>query len=357
MNAQQAKQTARNWVAANLDQWPGLRAAHLVGGITTMPDDAPFPASKDLDMHLVFADGSPALQPTGPFPTVVEVSHGGVSIEAGIKSAAEYASPEVVLANPEIAHHLTLDSLLYDPTDLLGDLQEPVKREYPRRRWVLARVEHERAGLASALGLLPMVRQTWGAAGELNILGYSTTYLAATLCVATLNPPRMGSRMFVRTRHLLAELGRLDLHDDALALLGVRDADRELAENLLQEAAETFDVAVTMRKSPHPFQHKLHAHLRPYFVDACRSMIADGDHREALAWVTPFHLSTTDVMLVDGPETDRPVYAERRARFLQTLGFDTAEARAAKFEQANRLYDQTFALAADIIAKHPRIID
>jgi len=357
MNAKQAKHIARGWVETNLDQWPGLRAAHLVGGITSMADDAPFPASKDLDVHLVFDEGSPALQPTGPFQNMIEVSHGGISIEAGIKSAAEYASPEVVLANPEIAHHLMLDTLLYDPSGLLGDLQAPVRREYPRRRWVLARVEHERTGLAGALELLPMARQMSGAAGELNILGYSTTFLAATLCVATLNPPRMGGRMFVRTRQLLAEYDRLDLHDDALALLGVRDATPALVEDLLQEAAATFDLAVPIRKTPSPFGHKLHAHLRPYFVDACRSMIAAGDHREALAWVTPYHIATTDVMLVDGPETERPLYEERRARFLQTLGFDTAEARAARFAQANRLYDQVFALAAEIIAKHPRIVD
>jgi DNA invertase Pin-like site-specific DNA recombinase len=47
VNVAQAKQAARAWVEAHVGQWPGLRAAHLVGGITTMPDDEPFPAEKD----------------------------------------------------------------------------------------------------------------------------------------------------------------------------------------------------------------------------------------------------------------------------------------------------------------------
>ena len=171
MNAKQAKQAAQAWVDANLRQWPGLRAAHLVGGITTMPDDASFPTHKDVDVHLIFDEGSPALQPEGPFSGILAAHHGGVAIEAGIKSATEYGSPEAVLSNPEIAHHLTLDSVLYDPDGLLRALREPVRRDYPRRRWVLARVEHERNGLAGALALRPVVREAYGASGEVNILG------------------------------------------------------------------------------------------------------------------------------------------------------------------------------------------
>ncbi len=67
MNVREAKQTARTWVDVNLREWPGLRAAHLVGGITTMPADAPFPAAKDVDLHLILDEGSPALRRMGGF--------------------------------------------------------------------------------------------------------------------------------------------------------------------------------------------------------------------------------------------------------------------------------------------------
>src|SRR5918993_3343721 len=94
MTVSQAKQTARAWVEANAEKWPGLRAAHLVGGITALPDEAPFPATKDVDMHLIFDEGSPALLGNGSGPNILEVAYGGLPIEAGMKSAAEYASPE-----------------------------------------------------------------------------------------------------------------------------------------------------------------------------------------------------------------------------------------------------------------------
>src|SRR5215204_5479445 len=120
MNVGYVKKTVKRWVANNVDRWPGLRAAHLVGGITAKPDDADFPVYKDVDMHLVFDEGSPALRHEGPYPHLLEVSYQGLAIESGLKSVDLYRSPETVLANPEIAYHLTVDSVLYDPSRLLA---------------------------------------------------------------------------------------------------------------------------------------------------------------------------------------------------------------------------------------------
>ena len=110
MDVAHTKRLARQWIEAHREQWPGLRAAHLVGGITTMPHEAPFPAYKDVDFHLVFDECSPALRSEGPFLHIIEVEYHGLLIEAGLKSATEYRSAEAVRANPVIAHHLTVDS-------------------------------------------------------------------------------------------------------------------------------------------------------------------------------------------------------------------------------------------------------
>src|SRR5262245_36765289 len=157
MNVRQAKETARAWVEANVDAWPGLRAAHLVGGITSLPDEAPFPATKDVDVHVIVDEASAKLEVDGPGPNLLEITCGGLAIEAGVKSLADYAAAEAVLANPEIAYHLTVDSILFDPAGWLRALQEPARRDYSRRRWVLARLGHERRGFAGALDLLRSV--------------------------------------------------------------------------------------------------------------------------------------------------------------------------------------------------------
>jgi hypothetical protein len=352
MNAGEVRHRARGWVESNRGRWPGLRAAHLVGSITTTPDDAPFPAYRDVDMHLIFDEGSSMLEAPGPFLNVIEVPYQGLLVEAGIKSIREYESAEAVLANPEIAHHLTVDSVLYDPSGLLGRLQDPVRREFRCRRWVDTRVEHERNGLRGALALLPMARATWGAAGEVNILGYSFTFVGALFAVAALKSPSTGSRFLLRMRETLAEYDHLDLYDEVLEVLGLRDAGPARTAQLLHEGTEAFDLAVQVRHSPHPFQHKLHEHLRPYFVDSCQSLLDEGYHREALGWVLPFYTAATDVVLADGPEEVKERFAERYAGFLEDLGMDTAASRAARFDRANRLYERCFALASEITASY-----
>ncbi|MBE7555939.1 MAG: hypothetical protein HS126_33210 [Anaerolineales bacterium] len=355
MNARQAKQTVKEWVKANIESWPGIRGAHLVGGVTTMPDEATFPDYKDIDLHLIFEEGSPALQPADPFMNILEIPYKGLMLEGGLKSLREYQSVKVVLSNPEIAHHFTVDSLLYDPSGWLRHLQQQVKREFPRRQWVLARCEHERNGLKKALEMLPLARGIVG--GEVLTLGYTTTFISSLLSVATLQSPTTGSRVLIRLREILTRYDRLDLYERFLAILGVENMSPERVAQLLQEGIEAFDLAVQIRRTPHPAQHKLHPHLRPYFVNSCQRLLDEGYYGEAGHWLALFHLSSIGVIMVDGPDGEKPRFAERSRRFLKDLGMDTAAASAARFEQANGLYVEFFALARDIISRHPGIVD
>jgi hypothetical protein len=360
MNVQQAKETARAWVEANASAWPGLRAAHLVGGITSLPHEAPFPASKDVDVHLIVDEANAGLEVDGPGPNILEIAYDGLAIEAGVKSRADYASAETVLANPEIAYHLTVDSILFDPGGWLRALQEPVQRDYARRRWVLARLAHERRGFAGAFDFLSSVATTWGASGEVNVLGYTTTFLAAALAVARLCPPRLGVGALIHLHEHLAALGRLDLHEKILAVLGTADVSPERATALLREGAEAFDLALALRQRPHPFlpgEHKLYPHLRPYVVDGSRDMIAAGYHREALPWIAALSLATTDLILFAGPEEVRPEFVARRAALLRELGFAHEAARAAKRARMCELGERVFALTEEIVAAHPAIVD
>lgn len=358
MNAGQVKQLVKEWTAAHLQDYPGLVATHLVGGITTTPNDVPFPLYKDVDFHLIFPDGSPTLQHDGPFSNNLELFYNGLMLEGGLKSVAEYQSSEAVLSNPEIAHHLTVASnILYDPTGLLHTLHKRVVREYARRQWVVARIEHERTGINHALGLMPMAQSMAGGSGVAQILGYSFTYVMAALCVATLRSPSTGSRAWLRGRDVCAEYQQLDLYEDALRVMGVVDSTPERVKQLLAEGAEVFDLAVAVKRTPHPFGHKMQAHLRPYFVDGCTSLIEEGYYREALLWITPYYVSSCTIMLIDGPDNMKPTFAARAARFLEELGMGSPEARTAKITQAQEVHDRFFALALDISATHPSIVD
>jgi hypothetical protein len=341
----------RAWIAGDLERWPGLRAAHFVGGITSMPEDAQFPSHKDVDLHLVFEEGSPALAPAGPFLDVVEEEYEGLLIEAGIKPIAEYASPETVLANPEIAHHLALDSVVYDPDGVLGRLEAPVRREFARRHWVEARLDHEQRGLAAAMELLTMSRAMYGASGELNLLGYSFTFISAMFDVATLKPPSTGSGFPLRMRGVLEQHGRRDLYEEYLAVLGLSELAPERVEHHLRVGSEAFDIAARVRRTPHPFQHKLKAHLRPYFVGSCRALFDAGHHREAANWLSPFFSSSLDVIIADGDERDKRRFSSAYEAFLADLGKSSEAARSSHLQRAVRLHRECRDLAARIVAE------
>lgn len=138
----------------------------------------------------------------------------------------------------------------------------------------------------------------------------------AVLCVATLRLPSTGSRSWLRGREVCAEYQQLDLYEDGLSLMGVADSTPERVVQNLVEGVEAFDRAVKVKRTPFPFGHKMHPHLRPYFVDGYTSLIEEGHHREAMLWLTAFYGSACTIMLVDGPESAKPEFAGRWAQLL-----------------------------------------
>lgn len=362
--AGRAREAARAWIVERVQagDWPELRAAHLVGGITALEPDAPFPAGKDVDLHLIFSDDSPMLAHAHLGFAILEEPFAGYALEAGLKSRHEYRSAATVLANPEIAYHLTVDSILYDPEGLLHSLQPKIRRDYARRSWVLARLEHERRGLAGAHQMRDQAREMWGASGEVNLLGYSVTFVTAAVQVAALQPPRIGARVFLHFREALAEQGRLDLYESFLDALGLTRISQVDVERFLREASAAFDQLVVIREARPglndefgPFQHKLHGHLRAYLVETCCDLLAEGYPREAMGWVVPYHLATADQLLVHGPEAERPAVAARQMALLRALGLETDAERDAAVERVQQIAGRIFALAEEVIARHPGI--
>ena len=95
MNVGQAIACVNEWVARQGAQMPGFRGAHLMGGILSMPHDAPFPTYKDIDFNMV-CEG---VRET----TTHDVAYNGLILEYSIVDSDRYRSPEDLLANPELA--------------------------------------------------------------------------------------------------------------------------------------------------------------------------------------------------------------------------------------------------------------
>lgn len=355
VNVLETKQTARRWVEENAREMPGFRAAHLVGGITAMDDLDGFPLSKDVDLHLIFEDGSPLLNQNGPMPNIMEVSVDGLALEMGIKPVSDYATPDVILANPELAFHFTVNSALYDPDGWLDGLCHEVMPRYADREWVERRMEHERAGFERMLTMRPLAQELLGPSGQLSMLGYGSTFLAGAFSVAALRPPKIGGRVFVTVRAYLHELDRPDLHERLLAIFGLDGLSTPESQALLAETANFFDLMLVRKRAPHPFDHKLHPHMRPYLIDSCQQMIDEGFPREAAAWMLPYFLATADVLQREGTLQEQGWAAQRQEQFLRERRFSSETQRDARFDELTQLTDEIFTLCSAMIERNPAI--
>jgi hypothetical protein len=344
-------------VQENLAGLPGLRAAHLVGSAAALPDEADLPWYKDIDLHLIFDPEVPAVALRDRFLPVIEAKYKGLMIEAGLKPVSDYASAQVVLANPEIADHLRIDSSIYDPSGLLEALREPVREEFARRRWVRARCEYERGMMRGPLGMLGGAEAAFGPGAPVQIAGYGFSFLVALLCIATLRPPTTGGSAWLRGREILDEWGHPEYYDEWVQAFHLQELTVERVMARLEEAAILFDQAVAVKRSFVPFAFKLDAHLRPYFVETCRSLLAAGYPAEAAGWITPYLLTATTILLLDGPDSGKAQAAAQQASWLNELHLGTPAERAQLVNRLHEIAGKTIALADTIVAQNPAITD
>src|SRR5688500_2696485 len=146
MRVRDVKAAAREWVLEHGCKTPGFIGAYIAGSANTMPDDAEYPYTSDLDIMLVLEDPGEALKP-GKF------IYRGALLEASYLAQSALASPEAVLESVVFGGALRAPGIVLDRTGLLTSLHEVVSREYVRRKWVRVRCERTLERLVGAHGL------------------------------------------------------------------------------------------------------------------------------------------------------------------------------------------------------------
>src|SRR3954452_7466397 len=128
MNVEQVIGHVQQWVELHAKQIEGFRAAHLMGGILSMDLAAPFPRYRDVDFNIVCG---------GPRNTTThDVAHRGLVLEYSLISSERYCSPEMILADPELAANIARGGILADPYGMLAALQSSVAGRYPAHEWM-----------------------------------------------------------------------------------------------------------------------------------------------------------------------------------------------------------------------------
>ena len=347
MSTEQVIERTKEWVSMQAEQLPGFLGAHLMGGITSMALCDTFPAYRDVDLHIILKDGTEVPGDNA------EALYRGLMIEAGFRRQTDYSTPEVILANPVIAGHMAVPSILSDPTGFLSRLHEVVAREFAQRKWVQTRCEAEKR---EAFGKLVIAAHIPDPLAAFGLLGYAGVYVSAVLALASLKAIT-GRRSYIQMRRILENRGRTDLYERLLGVVGFPQASREQAECYLQDAAEAFDLAVRVKRTPHPFGHKMYAHLRPYLVEGSREMMGEGYYREAVGWTMAFYVNSMQIIQIDAPSQLTPDMQAKFDECMSQFGLNGPISREERIARAKALFREVFILADEIIGCNPAIFE
>jgi hypothetical protein len=343
MTVGQVIELAKEWVEIYGSQIPGFCGAHLMGGLNYMPKDAPFPSYKDVDMNILSRDSQST--------EVHDLSYKGLILEYGAAPIEDYQSPERVLADPSLASNLAVNSILSDPIGMLAPLQKAVELEYSCRKWVVARCDSAKNSAQNALiGL----RQANSPFDAYPYLSEFITSLSGLIAFAGLKPPTH-RRSLVLAKKVLEIYGQADLHEEILEGYGSIHMSKAEVEAYLLDCAAAFDKAVQVTRTPFPFQFKLHAHVKPYFVEGSREMIEEGYHREAVPWIAAGTLISAYAIQLDAPEDDKPPFLAAAYKLLSALRLTSPEDIESRVQQAKALTERVCKAADFIVNENSEI--
>lgn len=339
-----AKEAARRWVAEEGRKLPGFSGAFFHGSVNQLFEDAPLPASSDLDVMVVLSGPAPA-EKLGKF------RYQGVLLEVSCLPGEQLGSAEQVLGAYHLAGSFRVPSIILDPSGRLTALQATVAREFARLPWVRRRCDEAREKVLRFLeGLQPENPFHEQVSAWLFAAGVTTH----VLLVAGLKNPTV-RRRYEAARELLAEYGRLDFHETLLEVLGSAWMTPERVEQHLEALAEAFDTAASVLRTPYRFAADLTPDSRPIVIDGSRESIARGYHREAVFWMVAAYSRCQWVLAHDAPPAVQARHDSGYRRLLADLGIASFADLQQHGEQVREALPQVWQVAEAILAANPEV--
>ena len=344
MRVHEVREAAQVWVLEQGSKTPGFVGAYIAGSSNTMPGDAEYPPTSDLDIMLVLEDPGESLKP-GKF------IYRGALLEASYLARDQLASEEAVLESVVFGGALREPGILLDPTGLLSSLHDAVSRDYTRRKWVHVRCERTLERLVGARGLpedAPLHEQVTAAAFTAGIMCYPP--LAAALRDLTVR------KRYVAAREVLTRYGKPDVYEGLLAVAGCAEMDRAQVEHHLEGMTQVYDAAARVRRTPYRFGSDISAAARPISVDGSRELIERGLHREAVFWLVATHCRCRHILAADAPEL-LPRFDPLLQELTADLGIETFAQRQVRFREIDAYLPRLREVTEEIMAANPEIQD
>lgn len=304
----QAIQAARSWVAENAADKPGYLGAYIGGSAPTLLPEDRLPAGSDTDVYLVTSDPTPPPKPG-------KLIHQGVLLEISFVSWQQLFPPERSLSNYHLANSLRYCCTIDDPEGRLAPLQQQVANQFSSLVFLAARrdqaIERVYSGLTGIRydRSLPDLVLSW-----LFPMGITTH---AILTAAQKNPTvRL---RYLRAREVMQANGMEQAYQQMLSFPGLDLITPELAGQLLDRLEPLYDLAARIGHTPLPYSTDISPLSRFTAIQASRTLIAEGAHREITFWTLTTYARAMKVLLTDAPDGYRQ-YLPCFEQALQSVG-------------------------------------
>jgi len=345
MKVFEVKDIARKWVYQVGSQEPGFLGAFFAGSINWMPEDAPWSPLSDVDIFMLVD------REIADWSEQKKFLHKGVVLEAVIFPVGRFRSPGQVLSRID-AINLSIPSIISDPSGHLTELQRAVAAGYAQRKWVRKRCEQARDNILSEY--LEMIICSESLTEQVLNLIWAVMETAQIPALAHLMNPTV-RKCLVVSRELLAEQGKLSLHESLLRLLGSAEMKREQVELHLQECIRAFDRAVELIRTPFWGDFDVSNQMRPIAIDGGWELIRSGYPSEAIFWVLLIHNLAQTVIQNDAPDEERAQFMRRYKRILRDLGLSSRGDFRRRAELGKGILRDVMEVAEEIIASSPAI--
>ncbi|MBN1867041.1 hypothetical protein JW916_07080 [Candidatus Sumerlaeota bacterium] len=313
MKVREAKQAACKWIEENAASYPGYKGAIIAGSANAMDPEAEWPATSDVDLWLMVENPKAT-------PRQKKILFEGVIVEAVPTRLAHFDDPEEVLGDPYKAHHFAVNNILSDPTGILSDVQKAVGPKFAEPKWVLERL---RGANGSARHKLTKVAEDPQVGRMMDfVLGIRNT--AAQCPLAKLRSPTF-RKCLVVAREILNSMGREDLYDELLDVLGTRHFSRSDAEALRDATMPMFDRAVAVLKTPFWPDFEFAECVRPIAIGGITELIESGFHRESVWFALFIQTASMKAIKNDAPEDEKARFADQFMETLSAIGLTTPD--------------------------------
>lgn len=259
---------ARDTATQRLAARPSLISAYVIGSVAA--NEPLLGEATDIDLVLIDTEPPPVAR------EVVRLSD-QVALDIHHHAKSDYANPKTLRVHPWRGPAMCEPLFIQDPTHFFELAQASARGQFHRADFVAAR----------ARAFVDLARQTL----HVNVLPGAepeapVTY--RTLCEALLNAanaaisltgfPGAGRRLTLKLEAAARKLGRADVYDDFLALLGGAQFDRVLAENLLTHWNAAYQAG------QHPGDELIHPARRTLYERGFRAQL-QADRAPDIVWL------------------------------------------------------------------------